>query len=179
MAEATLIGLVRGGWLVLTFAMLFSRFLFQARGAAWMRAFLDEWQEGAAKRAWGAVALAYAAVVVVGALTLEGDLSTLEWILLGLLLAVLLADGLVNVLPAGFRTFKDSVQEAWVRRRGAGTAAAGDERLFLAGNVALGVAAAATAAVVIAYEPISPWLVLGAAAGALVLIAALVRRRLR
>ncbi|MGH3309920.1 MAG: thioester domain-containing protein [Streptomyces sp.] len=127
MAEATLIGLVRGGWLVLTFAMLFSRFLFQARGAAWMRAFLDGWQEGTAKRAWGAVTLAYAAVVVVGALTLEGDLSTLEWILLGLLLAVLLADGLVNVLPAGFRTFKDSVQEAWVRRRGAGTAAAGDE----------------------------------------------------
>ena len=35
------------------------------------------------------------------------------------------------------------------------------------------------AAVVIAYEPISPWLVLGAAAGALVLIAVLVRRRLR
>jgi hypothetical protein len=49
----------------------------------------------------------------------------------------------------------------------------------LAGNVALGVAAAAMAAVVIAYEPISPWLVLGAAAGALVLIAALVRPRLR
>ena len=179
MAEGTLIGLVRGGWLVLTFAMLFSRFLFQARGAAWMRAFLDEWQEGRAKRVWGAVALAFAALVVIGALTLEGRLSTFEWILLALLLGVLVADGLVNVLPAGFRTFKDSVQEAWVRRRGAGTAAAGDERLFLAGNVALGVAAAAMAAVVIAYEPISPWLVAAAAAGALVLIAALVRRRLR
>ena len=81
---------------------------------------------------------------------------------------------LVNVLPAGFRTFKDSVQEAWVRRRGTG-----DDRLFLAGNVALGVAAAAMAAVVIAYEPIAPGLVAGSAAGALVLIAALVRRRLR
>ena len=66
-----------------------------------------------------------------------------------------------------------------MRRRGAGTAAAGDDRLFLAGNVALGVAAAAMAAVVIAYEPIAPWLVAAAAAGALALIAALVRRRLR
>jgi hypothetical protein len=174
MAEATLIGLVRGGWLVLTFAMLFSRFLFQSRGPVWMRAFLDEWQQGRAKRAWGGVALAYAALVAVGALTLDGGLSTLEWILLGLLLAVLLADGLVNVLPAGFRTFKDSVQEAWTSRRGTG-----DDRLFLAGNAALGLAAAAMAAVVIAYEPISAWLVAGSAAGALLLIAALVRRRLR
>ena len=75
---------------------------------------------------------------------------------------------------AGFRTFKDSVQEACVRRRGTG-----DDRLFLAGNVALGLAAAAMAAVAIAYEPISAWLVAGSAAGALALIAALVRRRLR
>ena len=174
MAEATLIGLVRGGWLVLTFAMLLSRFLFQARGAAWMRGFLDEWQEGRAKRIWGAVALSFAALVVIGALTLEGELSTFEWILLALLLGVLVADGLVNVLPAGFRTFKDTVQERWVRRRGTG-----DESLFLAGNVALGLAAAAMAAVVIAYEPISPWLVAASAAGAVLLIAALVRRRLR
>jgi hypothetical protein len=174
MAEDTLVALVRTGWLVLTFAMLFSRFLFQARGAEWMRAFLDEWQEGRAKRAWGAVALAYAALVAVGALTLDGDLDTLEWILLGLLLAVLLADGLVNVLPAGFRTFKDSVQEAWVRRRGTG-----DDRLFLAGNVALGFAAAAMAAVVIAYEPIAPATVAISAILALALIAGLVRRPLR
>jgi hypothetical protein len=179
MAAETLIGLVRGGWLVLAFAMLFSRFLFQAAGAARMRAFLDAWQEASVKRWWGAVALAYAAVIVAGALTLDGGLGTLEWVLLALLVAVLLADGLVNVLPAGFRTFKDSVQEAWVRRRGPGTAAAGDDRLFLAGNVALGVAAAAMAAVVIVYEPIAPGLVAGSAAGALVLIAALVRRRLR
>ena len=153
MESGTLVDLVRAGWLTLTFAMLLSRFLFQAAGAVRMRAFLDQWQAGRAKRWWGAVALAYAAVVLAGALTLDGDLSALEWALLALLLAVLLADGLVNVLPAGFRTFKDSVQEAWVRRRGA--EAGGDERLFLAGNVALGLAAAAMAALVIAYEPIA------------------------
>ena len=38
MEEATLVGLVRAGWPVLTFAMLFSRFLFQAAGSASMRA---------------------------------------------------------------------------------------------------------------------------------------------
>jgi hypothetical protein len=112
---------------------------------------------------------AYGAIVLAGALTVAGSLSTLEWILLGLLLAVLAADGLVNVLPAGFRTFKDSVQEAWVRRRGAGTEAASDERLFLAGNLALGIAAATMAAVVILYEPIAPELVAASALLALAL----------
>jgi hypothetical protein len=179
MEEGTLVGLVRAGWLVLAFAMLFSRFLFQAAGATRMRAFLDGWQAGRTKRIWGAVALGYAAIVLAGALTVDGSPSALEWILLVLLLAVLLADGLVNVLPAGFRTFKDSVQEAWVRRRGAGSEAASDERLFLAGNLALGIAAAAMAAVVIFYEPIAPALVATSAFLAFALIAVLVRRRLR
>ena len=67
-----------------------------------------------------------------------------------------------------------AVQEAWVRRRGTG-----DDRLFLAGNVALGLAAAAMAAVVIAHEPIAPALVAISALVALALIAALVRRPLR
>jgi hypothetical protein len=178
MEADTLVDLVRVGWLTLTFAMLLSRFLFQAAGPARMRAFLDEWQAGRAKRAWGAAALTYAGVIVVGALTVEGDLSGLEWVLLGLLLAVLLADGLVNVLPAGFRTFKDSVQEAWVRRRGAGTEAAGDARLFAVGNLALGLAAAAMAALVIAYAPIALSTVAIALALSMLLIAALVGRRL-
>jgi hypothetical protein len=176
MEAGTLVDLVRVGWLTLTFAMLLSRFLFQAAGPVRMRAFLDQWQEGRAKRWWGAVALLYAVVLVAGALTLEGDLSGLEWALLVVLLAVLVADGLVNVLPAGFRTFKDSVQEAWVRRRGGG--GKDDGSLFLAGNVALGMAAAAMAAVVIAYEPIAVSTVAIALALSLVLIGALVGRRL-
>src|SRR5918998_5804785 len=114
MGAGTLVDLVRVGWLTLAFAMLLSRFVFQAAGPARMRAFLDQWQAGRAKRAWGAVSLAYAVVIVAGALTLEGDLSGLEWVLLGLLVAVLVADGLVNVLPEGFRAFQESVQEAWV-----------------------------------------------------------------
>ena len=139
-----------------------------------MRAFLDQWQEGRAKRWWGVVALAYGAVVLAGAVTLEGDLSGLEWALLAGLLGVLLADGLVNVLPAGFRTFKDSVQQAWVRRRGGG-----DDMLFLAGNIALGAAAAAMAGVVIAYEPIALSTIVLALTVSLLMIGALVGRRLR
>jgi len=154
--------------------MLLSRFLFQAAGPARMRAFLDQWQAGRAKRWWGAIALAYAAVVAVGALSHDGDVSAFEWALLVLLLGVLLADGLVNVLPAGFRTFKDSVQEAWVKRRGAG----GDDRLFLAGNLALGIAAAAMAALVIAYAPIELTTVAVALVLSVVMIGVLVGRRL-
>src|SRR3712207_6653764 len=131
--------------------MLLSRVVFQMAGPVRMRAFLDAWQAGRTKRAWGAVSLAYAVVVAVGAVTVDGRLSTLEWVLLVLLEAVLVADGLVNVLPAGFKTFKDSVQEAWVRRRGPG---AGDARLFTTGNLLLGLAAAAVAGVVIGYAPI-------------------------
>lgn len=175
MDAGTLIDLVRVGWLTLTFAMLLSRFVFQAAGPVRMRAFLDQWQEGRAKRAWGAVALAYAAVLVVGAVTVEGELSGLEWALLLLLVAVLVADGLVNVLPAGFRTFKDSVQEAWVKRRGGERG--GDDRLFLAGNVALGLAAAGMAALVIAYAPIALWTIALALALSVLMIGALVGRR--
>jgi hypothetical protein len=178
MDAGTLIDLVRVGWLTLTFAMLLSRFLFQTAGPVRMRAFLDQWQEGRAKRWWGVVALAYAAVVVIGALTVDGDLSGLEWALLVVLVGVLLADGLVNVLPAGFRTFKDSVQEAWVKRRGERGGGGGDDRLFLAGNVALGLAAAGMAALVIAYAPIALSTVALALALSLVMIGGLVGRRL-
>ena len=175
MIEAgTLVDLVRLGWLTLTFAMLLSRFVFQAAGPVRMRAFLDQWQEGRLKRWWGAVTLAYALVLAVGALSHDGDLTALEWALLVLLLGVLVADGLVNVLPAGFRTFKDSVQEAWTRRR-----RGGDDRLFLAGNIALGLAAAAMAALVIAYEPIEVTTIALALGLSVLLIAALVGRRLR
>ena len=179
MAADTLVTLVRAGWLVLTVAMLVSRVVFQVAGPVRMRAFLDAWQEGTPKRLWGAAALAYAVVIAAGAVTVEGSPSWLEWVLLGLLLAVLAADGLVNVLPAGFRTFKDAAQDAWVRRHGPGSARAGDARLFTVGNALLGLAAGAMTAVVIAYEPIAVSTLVASAAIGAGLVAVLVGGRIR
>jgi len=47
--------LARGAWLTLALMMLCSRAVFQARGAVWMRAFLDRCQVGGVKRVWGAM----------------------------------------------------------------------------------------------------------------------------
>ena len=141
---------MRVGWLTLCGMMLLSRVVFQAAGATRMRTFLDAWQRSSTKRVWGLVALAFAAFLVAGAVDAGGGLGTADWVLLLALLAVLVADGLVNVLPAGFDTFKDRVQKAWVERRPAG----GDRDLFLFGNLVLAAASLGTAAVVVGYRPI-------------------------
>jgi hypothetical protein len=176
-SDETLIWLMRGGWIVLTCLMLFSRVVFQAVGAERMRAFLNEWQEGAVKRLWGAAGLLFAAVLAAGAVTAGSGLGALDWILLGLLLAILVADGLVNVLPAGFRTFKDRMQAAWVARH-RGTGREGDRHLFGTVNALLALAAAAALAVVIGYRPVEPWAV-ALAAIALVLLAVMIGGPLR
>ena len=175
--EATM----RGGWLTLAFMMLLSRVVFQAAGAEWMRSFLDGWQRGGVKRVWGSTALAYAVFLAIVAASKLGDLSAGDCALLAALLLVLVGDGLVNVLPAGFDTFKDRVQRAWLARR-AGTGKEGDRYLFGTVNALLAVAAAAVAAVVIAYRPIDVRLVVLAGVIAAALTAALVvasRRALR
>ena len=166
-----LVDATRVGWLTLCFMMLASRVVFQVAGAEWMRSFLDGWQAGSAKRVWGAVSLAFAAVLAVSAPGALDELSAFEVVLLASLLAVLVTDGLLNVMPAGFHTFKDRVQEAWVRRRGAG---GGDARLFLLGNAILAAASAGAAAAVILYEPIDGGSIALAAALAVALTAALV-----
>lgn len=178
MSDETLIWAMRGGWIVLACLMLFSRAVFQAVGAVRMRAFLNEWQDGGVKRLWGAASLLFAAVLAAGALTLEGRLRALEWILLGTLLAVLVADGLVNALPAGFRTFKDRMQSAWVARH-RGTGREGDRHLFGTVNALLALAAAAVLAVVITYRPVEPWAVALAVVIALVLLTLMIGRPLR
>jgi hypothetical protein len=147
------VDLIRVGWLTLAFMMLLSRVIFQVHGAEWMRAFLVRWQRGGVKRVWGAIALAYGIFLCVTALPRLGDVRPLDSVLLVALLVVLLADGLVNVLPAGFETFKDRLQQAWVaRRRGSGRE--GDRYLFATVNALLALAAAGAAALVIAYRPI-------------------------
>ena len=161
---------MRVGWLTLCAMMLLSRVVFQAAGAERMRAFLDAWQQSATKRVWGALALAFAAFLVAGAVDAGGGLGATDWVLLGVLLAVLVADGLVNVLPAGFHTFKDRVQKAWVQRRAGGS----DRDLFLFGNVVLAASALGVAVVVALYRPIDGTLLVLAAALAALLTPALI-----
>jgi hypothetical protein len=164
---------VRVGWLTLAFMMLLSRIVFQAAGPARMRAFLDGWQRRGVKRVWGSVSLLFAAFLVVAAATHDGPLRALDIVLLVTLLLLLAADGLVNAVPGGFAAFKDRVQEAWVARH-RGTGREGDRHLFGTVNAALAVAAAAVAAVVIAYRPIATSTLVLAAALAFVLTAGLI-----
>lgn len=162
--------LARGAWLTLALMMLLSRVVFQLRGAAWMRAFLDRWQNGRVKRAWGALSLLYAALLVVGVATCDGALSTGDDVVLGSVLLVLVADGAVNVLPSGFATFKDRMQRAWVRRRGRPD----DRGLFGTVNAFLALGSAVVVAVVLAYRPVEWATIVAAAAAAAVLTAALI-----
>jgi hypothetical protein len=168
-SDETLIWAMRGGWIVLACLMLFSRVVFQAVGPERMRGFMNDWQDGRVKRIWGATSLLFAAVLAGGALTAGRGLDTLDWILLGVLLVILVADGLVNILPAGFRTFKDRMQAAWVARH-EGTGREGDRHLFGTVNALLALAAVAALAVVIGYRPVEPWAVALAVVIALVLL---------
>ena len=155
MSESTFIDLVRFGWLTLTTMMLLSRVAFQLAGPVRMRAFLDRWQTSATKRVWGVVALAYAGALVALAATALDSPSVMDVALTVALVAVLVADGAVNVLPAGFETFKDRVQQRWVAARGAGERA-GDAHLFAVGNLVLALAAGGVAALVVLYRSLDP-----------------------
>ena len=162
----------RGAWLTLALMMLLSRFVFQAAGPARMRAFLDGWQRGPVKRFWGTSSLAFAAFVAVAALMASGSFGAFDLVLVAALVIVLTLDGLVNALPAGFETFKDRLQSAWVAR--ARTGWEGDSHLFGVVNAILAAASLAVAAVVILYRPIDIGLVVIAAVAATVLAAALI-----
>jgi hypothetical protein len=160
-------------WLLLTGMMLVSRALFQTAGPVRMRSFLDLWKVGRVRQAWGGLSLG-SAVLVAGLAWV--DHATLDWrdtMLVVLLVAVLLADGTVNALPAGFTTFKDRVQAQWVRRH-AGTGREGDRHLFGVVNLGLALAAGAMAAVVILYRPVSGRLLLWASLTAVTLTPAMV-----
>lgn len=160
-------------WLLLTGMMLVSRVMFQWAGPARMRQFLDTWKIGHVRQGWGGVSLALAALVIGLGIA---DRDSLDWrdILLTLvLIAVLVADGSVNVLPSGFTTFKDRMQQGWVRRH-AGSERADDRHLFGVVNLALAIAAASMALVVILYRPIDADLVVGGFLTAVVLAPSMV-----
>jgi hypothetical protein len=164
---------IRGLWLLLTGMMLVSRVLFQAAGAPRMRQFLEVWKVGRVRRVWGAASLVLAAVAATLIVRDHRLLDARDWTLGSLLVAVLVADGSVNVLPSGFETFKDRVQTAWVRRN-AGTSRADDSHLFGVVNLGLAIAAGAMFAFVTFYRPASALLLVGAIAAAVVLTPLLV-----
>jgi len=142
-------------------------------GPVWMRSFLNGWQRGGVKRLWGGADLAFAAFLIAGAVSVGRELGTFDFVLLVGLLAILVADGFVNVVPSGFAAFKDRMQKAWVSRR-RGTGREGDRYLFGTVNAALAVASIAVAAVVIAYRPITVAMVVLASALALILSVGLI-----
>ena len=162
----------RAAWLTLAFMMLLSRLAFQLAGPARMRSFLVLWQNGSIKRAWGTATLVFAVFLVAAAVSAAGSFGAFDLLLLAVLVAVLVGDGLVNALPSGFETFKDRMQAAWVDRTGG--ARAGDRHLFATVNAALAVAAVAVALVVIVYRPIAGGTIAVAAAAAVALTTALI-----
>jgi hypothetical protein len=172
MSSDFLIESTRAAWLTLAFMMLFSRGVFQAVGAVRMRTFLQRWQRGRVKRIWGGATLAFGAFLVAGLVSTD-SLHALDLVLAAGLVALLAADGLVNVLPAGFETFKDRLQKAWVRRT-SGSGWESDSRLFGSVNAVLAAAAAGIAAFVATYRPISAQTVVVALVAAAVLTAALI-----
>jgi hypothetical protein len=130
------------------------------------------------KRIWGAVCLGFAVFLLAGTVSATGGLGVLDWLLLVMLIVVLTADGLVNVLPAGFGTFKDRMQAAWVARH-RGTGREGDSHLFGTVNALLAAGAISMVVLVIAYRPAEAWAVALAAGIALVLTAFLIGDMLR
>jgi hypothetical protein len=164
-AEATVTA-VRVGWLVLCGMMLFSRFLFQGAGPTAMRRFLDAWKGSRTHRAWGLGSLAFGAGLAASAARDWPGLGWADRAWASGLVAVLAADGLLNLVPSWFGHFKERMQDAWVRRHGRGEAGS-DRRLFGTVNLALGLASLAVGAAVALYRPLDPaWLGVSAALAA-------------
>lgn len=158
MSDPLAVDLARGGWLTLVVMMLVSRVLFQRAGPVEMRRFLSEWTRSRTKRVWGGIALLYAALVVIAYLVAEPDrLDAADWLVGASLVAVLVIDGSVNVLPEGFATFKDSVQRKWVERTGQRRGEA-DAPMFATINAVLAAASVLAGAAVLLYAEFSPWL---------------------
>ena len=162
----------RAAWLTLALMMLLSRIVFQAAGPRRMRDFLDGWQRGWVKRVWGLTTLVFGAFIAAAAASAGGTLGAFDFVLVVVLVAVLAADGLVNVAPSGFASFKERVQAAWVQRARADRR--GDSHLFGTVNAMLAAASVAVALVVLAYRPIELPPVVAAVVAAVVLTVALI-----
>jgi len=145
-------------WLTLCSMMLFSRFLFQAKGAPGMRAFLNAWKGSTTHRVWGFAALIVGVAIAVGAVNSWRGLNWRDVVVVTTAAAVLSADGLLNLCPSWFGNFKERMQAAWVKRH-SGSPRANDRDLFGTVNVALGAASLLVGAAVYAHRPLTmAWL---------------------
>ncbi|QDV89756.1 hypothetical protein RAS2_08300 [Phycisphaerae bacterium RAS2] len=169
---------VRVSWLTLVGMMLLSRVVFQRAGPEWMRAFLDTWKNSRTKRIWAALVLATFAALVPVLWRDWPALKAFERVLAGLLLAVLFADGFLNALPSGFRTFKDRMQEAWVRRHPR-VEDQSDRAMFAKVNLLLAALSLAMGLAVVLYRPITTRLVILSVVLALILTFGLLHLTLR
>jgi hypothetical protein len=173
MTATLFVTLIRSTWLILCGMMLFSRFAFQWAGPIRMRAFLEGWKVSTTHRVWGLVALCWGICLLLMGLWVFPALAAWDRLLSVLLIGVLLADGLLNVLPSSFSQFKEQMQQAWVRhhpqpdRRD-------DRALFGTVNAALGVASVSVAAIVLVYRPIQAHVVVISLGVAVLLTAGLI-----
>ncbi len=132
--------------------MLLSRFVFAALGPVAMRTFLDTWKDSATHRAWGWGALLVGLALAGAAAAGLSGLGAGDLVLVGSVVLVLCADGLLNLFPGWFGHFKERMQVAWVRRHG-DSPRASDRHLFGTVNVLLGLASVAVGAAVWWHRP--------------------------
>jgi hypothetical protein len=92
----------QSAWLTLCGMMLLSRFVFAALGPAAMRSFLDTWKDSATHRAWGWGALAAGLALAGAAAARASRLGAGDLLLVGSVVLVLCADGLLNLIPGWF-----------------------------------------------------------------------------
>lgn len=173
MNPSVLAWFVQVSWLVLCGMMLFSRFVFQAAGPLWMRAFLDAWKHSRTHQVWGILAFVYGAALLVGTILSWPELRWFDRALALTLVAVLCADGLLNLLPSWFGHFKERMQDAWVKRHGE-TERADDKHLFGTVNFFLGLASLLVAAAVYWSHPLPAVWLLACVAISVTLMTALI-----
>jgi hypothetical protein len=124
-------------------------------------------------RAWGWIAFAIGVAIAAEAVLTWAELGGRDRLVIGAAVAVLVADGMLNLFPSWFGHFKERMQVAWVRRHGT-SAKASDRELFGTVNVFLGLAAAAVGVVAYAHRPFGKMWLAGSLVAALVLTFALI-----
>ena len=169
---------MRTAWLALAGMMLLSRIIFQWKGPLWMRAFLNKWKVSHARRVWALLALAFGVWMTICSVIARSSLSWLDALLMVLLILVLVGDGVLNALPKGFSTFKDRMQDAWVKYH-PNPEDRGDKAMFARVNLLLAALSLMMAGLVYFYREGSWQLLLRSVVAAAILTFALITLTLR
>jgi len=98
----------------------------------------------------------------------RSELGWFDLVLATALVAILVADGLLNLFPGWFGHFKERMQAAWVKRHPGERST--DRHLFGTVNLLLGLAATTVAAVVYLYRPMETrWVALSGLLAAVIM----------